>query len=144
MSRKNQFRGTLTLDWPGLGQIAGSFDTRTGGGRGGTSNPYRPGGMGAELQLGSQPKNDDITITRLYQTDRDHLLLPALYAAAGKATGHYDETPLNAEGGLFDGARGKTITYQVTLMKVDPPDRDSMSEDAALFTLTLAVSGTPG
>jgi hypothetical protein len=143
MSRKNQFRGTLSIDWPNLGDI-GTFDTRSGGGRGGTSNPYRPGGMGSEIQLGAQPKNDDITITRLYQTDRDHLILPLLYAAAGKAKCHYHESPLDAEGTQFDGARGKTITYNGVFMKVDPPERDSMSEDGAMLTITIAVEGTPG
>lgn len=143
MSRQNQFRGRVYIDWPGLGDI-GVFDTRTGGGRGGTSNAYRPGAMGPEIQLGAQPKNDDITVTRIYQTDRDHLIIGTLLAAAGRAKIQYDETPLDADGTPFDGARGKTITWRGTFMKVDPPDRNSMSEDAAMLTITIGVEGVPG
>lgn len=140
MSRQDQFRGTVVVD--GIGDI-GVFDKVTGGGRGGTTNSYRLGSMGNQLQLGGHADNDDLVLERIYQTDRDHLIYPQLLAAASIASAHYHETPLDADGVPFTGARGKTITYNGVLMKVTRPDRDANSTSAAVIQLTIAVEGTP-
>lgn len=138
MARKNQFLGTVKVDWPGLGDL-NTWDNVTGGSRSSDPNPYRPGGMGSERQLGGTPKWTSLVLQRLYTSDRDALIYKTLLAAVGRARGHYTETPLNADGVPFPGA--PSVTYNGTLVRVNRPDRDSMSDDAALIEIEIAVDG---
>jgi hypothetical protein len=138
MARQNQFLGTVTIDWPGLKDI-GTWDNVTGGSRSTDPNPYRPGGMGAEEQLGGTPKWTSLVLQRQFRSDRDAQIYKAMTAAVGRARAHYTEVPLNADGVAFPGA--PPATYNGTFVRVNRPDRNSMSDDAAIIEIEIAPDG---
>lgn len=139
MSRQDQYNCTVTIDWPGLGPL-GTFDTFAGGEVDSEELKYRPGAMGAQVSLGGYKNVGNVTVSRLYDLARDHGLIPALFAAVGKADVTIGKQPLDVNGNVF----GKPIVYKGKLKTVTPPEHNSEANDPAMIELEVSSVGTVG
>ena len=134
MSRKDQYRVTVSVD----GLDLGVFDTFEGGEVDSEEKKYKPGGMAPEVSLGGSKSVSNITVGRLYVLERDHALLPTLFAKVGKGTVTANKQPLDVDGNVF----GKPLVYTGKLKTVTPPDADSNSGDEAILALEISSAGT--
>lgn len=84
MSRQDQTYVSVTIDWPGLGNL-GVWENRTGGKGDSDSTKHREGGMGPQLAYGGPQTIDNASVERRFDPLRDGSILKALYAARGRA-----------------------------------------------------------
>lgn len=134
MSRADQYNVTASLD----GTSLGTFDKLSGGEIDSEEFKYRPGGMAPQVSLGGSKMVSNVTISRLFIQARDLPLVPTLIARVGKGDVVITKQALDVDGNPF----GKPLVYQGKLKTFTPPDHDSESNDAALFTLEVSSAGT--
>ena len=134
MSRLDQYDVKVTVDDVDLG----TFDKLSGGEIDSEETTYKPGGMGARVSLGGSVNVGNVTVSRLYQLNRDHLLVHWLITRAGKGEIVVAKQPLDVDGNVF----GRPIVYSGRLKQVNPPEVDSESSDAALIELEMTPVGT--
>lgn len=113
-----------------------TFDKLSGGNADSDDNKYRPGGTPSQISLGGPTTVDNITVSRIYDLDRDNPLLGWLYARRGKAKAVVTVQPLDRDFNAF----GRPTTYSGTLKAVQHPDVDSESTDAAMLALEISVA----
>lgn len=119
------------------GQNLGTFDSLTGGETDSEELSYKPGAMAATVSLGGTVTVGQVVVARLYQLDRDHLLVHDLQEKAGRAQVVITKQPLDPDGIAF----GKPLVYRGTLKRVTPPEVDSTSTEAALLELEVTPAG---
>ena len=136
MSQENQWLITVTVD----GQPLGVFDKLSGGDSQATTVKYRPGGMVPEIDLGGPTAIQDITVTRLYDLARDHVLAKGLVAKNGRARAVVSQQPLDPFGAPY----GAPIVRGGVLKGVKFPTADSMSQAASMLELDVSVDGSVG
>lgn len=115
----------------------GTFDKMEGAEVDSEELKYSPGGMGAEISLGGRQTFGNITVSRMYDLNRDHAIVDGLMAIAGKATMSVSMQPLNNE----RVAVGRPLTYTGTLKRVGGPDHDSMGNDVSMLELEMTTTG---
>ena len=124
---------TLTVD---RGSAAGKKDTgiwdrKEGGEIDSEENKYKPGAMGQEISLGGPVSVGNVTFSRYYDWIRDDPLLPWLKNGVGAARGYLGVQMLDVNG----SKQGALMTYGGTLKTLTPPELDSTSNDAALWSV---------
>jgi hypothetical protein len=116
----------------------GVWDKLEGGEIDSEETKYRPGAMAVQVSLGGSQNVGNVTVSRLYDLNRDHIQVDALIQAVGKGTVTVTKQALDVNGDPY-GAR---IVYVGMLKAVTLPDVDSESSDAALIELEVATGGT--
>lgn len=139
--RKDMWAVHLTvdgIDWGGQN----IWDTKTGGEVDSSATTYSPGGMEKEVALGGKQLTGNVTLTRLYRQERDHLRLQKLMNAAGKASCKILQQPLDEDGNASPTL--PPLVYTGKLKRVTPPDVDSTTQDTpALIEVEVTIEGTP-
>jgi len=136
MSRQDQYSVHVIVD----GQDTGVWDKMTGGAVDSEESTYKPGGMAPSKVLGSTTETGTVTVSRLYDLNRDHNgLVQTLLATAGRARVSINKQPLDVNGVPF----GSPLTYNGVLKSCAPPEVDSESADAALLAIEVSIEGIP-
>jgi hypothetical protein len=128
---EQQWLATLTVN----GVDYGVFDKFSGGDVTAAANKHRPGGMGPEITYLSLPSYSDVTLTKVYETQRDHDRVAQLHALAGRALASVTLQPLDDNGQPWGSPR----VYQGRLTAVKDGGTDSMSNAARMFEIDIAV-----
>jgi hypothetical protein len=134
--RNDRFLCTVSVD--GIGPLPDPFDTFAGGDTDSDESKYRPGGMAPEVSLGGATSTANVTVSRNYSLGRDDVLMPRLRAAAGRAATSITLQPLDADRNAF----GTPEVFRGVLQRVQGPQHDSTSTDAAMLELEVNMSGT--
>jgi hypothetical protein len=121
------------------GEGTGVWDKMSGGAVDSEETKYRPGGLGDEVSLGGHTTTENVTVTRLYDLDRDHNgLVRKLLNGVGKSKVVVTKQPLDNDGVPF----GKPLVYRGILKSCTPPDVDSESTSAGLLAIEVSTAGT--
>jgi hypothetical protein len=131
MSTAGQWQITATLDGVSLGE----FETKSGGGVSAELTKRRPGGMLAEKVYAGQRTAADVVIARVYERDRDHVLVRLCNTRAGAGVVTVAEQPLDDNGAPW----GTPTTWAGRLSNVEPSETDANSNDVRTFELTVVV-----
>ena len=113
----------------------GNFDTFSGGDVTAAAVKHRPGGMGPEITYNSLPSYSDVTVGRVYETQRDHQLIGQLHNLAGRAMATVTLQPLDDNGTPW----GEPRIYQGRFLTVKDGKADSNSNAARMYELDIAV-----
>jgi hypothetical protein len=132
--RADQFNVTCVVD----GQDLGTFDKFAGGEVDSEETRYRPGAMGAPISLGGAVTVNNVTISRLFDLNRDGGIVHWLISRAGKGKVTINKQPLDVDGNAF----GRPLVYTGMLKQITSPEHDSESSDAALIELEVVPAGT--
>lgn len=118
----------------------GVWDKMSGGMVDSEETKYKPGGMAPSKTLGGTRDTETLTVSRLYELERDHNgLVQRLLAGAGRLRVVVNKQPLDPNGSPF----GNPLTYAGVLKSCSPPEVDSESSDAALLAIEVTVEGEP-
>jgi hypothetical protein len=128
---EQQWLATLTVN----GVDYGVFDRFSGGDVSAAVNKHRPGGMGPEISYLSLPTYSDVSLTKVYETQRDHDRVATLHTLVGKALASVTLQPLDDNGSPW----GTPRTYQGRLVAVKDGGTDSQSNAARMFEVDLSV-----
>lgn len=131
-SRQDLFSIGVVID----GRDLKIFDKLSGGNADSDEIRYRPGGTPVQVSLGGSQTVENITVSRIYDLDRDNPLIGWLYARRGKAKAVVTVQPLDRDFNAF----GSPTVYTGTLKAVQHPDVDSESSDAAMLALEVTVA----
>jgi hypothetical protein len=134
MSRVDQYAITVKVDDRPLGV----WDKLTGGEVDSEETTYKPGAMGARVSLGGSVNIGNITVSRNYVLNRDHLQVHWLIGRAGKGWIVVKKQPLDVDRNPY----GRALVYQGRLKQVNPPEVDSEGADAAMIELEMTPVGT--
>lgn len=132
--RKDQFDVKVSVD----GTDLGTFDKLTGGEIDSEETTYKPGAMGARISLGGSVNVNALTVSRLFDIDRDGAIVHWLIGRVGKGEVVCSKQMLDVDG----NASGRGVTYRGKLKQVIHPEVDSESSDAALLELEVTPAGT--
>lgn len=139
MSRKSQERSQVSIaNADGEFEDWGIFDTWAGGESDSPETRHRGGGMGVEKSLGGQLTIGQVTITRLYDLERDHERVRALQNRSGKARIVAQRQKLDLEGNPF----GEPMTYTGITKSLKPGDSDSESDDPQMLEIEFTPDGS--
>lgn len=134
-SVQNRWRVTVSLD----GTPTGVWDKMTGGNRDSDDPTYPPGGMGEPIALGGRSWTEPVTVSRIYDLERDHSLIATLHARTGKGWVVVTKQPLDEDGNAY----GEPIVRAGKLKSVVEPDVDSESSDPSMLEIEVTSPGTP-
>jgi len=118
----------------------GVFDTFTGGDVTAPAVKHRPGGMGPEVTYNSLPMYSDVTVGRVYSTQRDHPLIAQLHTQAGNQLASVTLQPLDDNGVPWGSPR----VYQGRLISIKDGKTDSNSNSPRVFEVDIAVETIQG
>jgi len=118
----------------------GVFDTFTGGDVSAPAVKHRPGGMGPEVTYNSLPNFSDISVSRVYATQRDHPLVQQLHNAVGRQLASVTLQPLDDNGVPWGSAR----VYQGRIIAVKDGKTDSNSNSPRVFEVDIVVETIQG
>jgi hypothetical protein len=122
-----------------------TFDKFSGGDVMSTSVKHRPGGMGHEVSYLSLPTFSDVVISKVYETQNDHLIIADLHHLVGRAKCTVTLTPLDDEGNPYTGTPNGTTTqisprsYFGRLISVKDGGADSMSSAVRMYEIDISV-----
>lgn len=131
MSREDQTLVTVTIEFPGLGNL-GTWENRTNGKGGSDTTKHREGGMGPIKSFGGPQTIDNVQVARRFDPVRDAPLLKTLYRARGRARMIVTEQLLDE----FSTAFGDVTTWTGKLAEVDPGNANANSGAIRMITLT--------
>jgi len=134
VSRLDQFAIGVSVD----GTDLGIFDKMSGGEVDSDETTYKPGAMGARISLGGSQNIGVVTLSRLYDLTRDHLIVHWLITRAGKGWVVIKKKSLDVDGNVW----GDPLVYTGRLKMVHPPEPDSTSSTEALLELEVTPTGT--
>lgn len=132
-TRQDQYSVTVIID----GVNTGIWDKMSGGEMDSEEVKYRPGGMAEQISLGGSRQIGNVTVSRLYDLDRDHPTIKTWMNRAGKAQVTVSKQTLDSDGNAY----GAPLVYNGVLKTVTPPEHDSESSDAAMVELEISTSG---
>jgi hypothetical protein len=139
MSRKSQERVQVSIaNRDGVFEDWGIFDTWAGGEADSNETRHRGGGMAPERALGGQLTIGQVTVTRLYDLERDHERVRSLLNRAGKARIVAQRQKLDLEGDPF----GEPMTYTGITKSLKPGDADSESDDPQMLEIEFTPDGS--
>lgn len=130
MSRVDMWKTAVKF---AAGRGLGDWDNFTGGTIDSDAFTYRAGGMAQKKSLGGLRTVEDITVSRLYEHERDHSRKAELIAAVGKADMVVTRTLLDFEAVAY----GSPIVYTGKLKSVKFPEHQSEGTDAGLIELVI-------
>ena len=130
-TREDQARLTVTVDGVSLGVC----HAKDGGDTEADSNPFKPGGMAPQVNLGGPAKVSDIKLT-LPWTEALHAQRQCLRSRVGKGAVGITEQVLDADGNPFGAVDQRTGI----LNGVSEPPYDAKSGDPRLIELTVGVN----
>jgi hypothetical protein len=124
---------TLTIDrGPAYGKKStGIWDRKEGGEIDSEENKYKPGAMGLEISLGGTVSVGNVTFSRYYDWARDDALIQWIKPGVGRARGYLGVQMKDVNG----ANKGALMTYGGTLKTLTPPELDSTSNDAAIWSV---------
>lgn len=128
---EQQWLATLNVN----GVDFGIFDKFTGGDVSAAANKHRPGGMGPEVTYLALPTYTDVSLTKVYETQRDHDRVAQLHDLVGRALASVTLQPLDDQGNPWGNPR----VYQGRLIGVKDGGTDSMSNAARMFEVDISV-----
>jgi len=131
--RNDQYLITASV----AGVPLGIYDKHKGGDTDSPEKKYRGGGMGPQVSLGGQPEVSNVTITRLYDRDRDVDLVRWLRTQIGQPMS-VSRQPLDAN----KNPKGRPDVFTGKLKKVSPTDVDSEGNAPDTYDLELSTEGT--
>lgn len=134
MSLESQYSVTVKVGTLNLGV----FDRFSGGEVDSEETKYSPGAMGPQVSLGGKTTVGNITVGRLYDLTRDHVIAKQLIAAVGKADCVVTKQPLDADRNPY----GAPLVYTGKLKSLSFPDHNSESSDPAMMELEISSAGT--
>lgn len=134
MKREDTYSVRASVTWNGRTEDLGVWDKQSGGAVDTASNPYRPGGLADQIDLGGTRTWSPVQITKLYD-ETLNALEAWLDDAAGKAVLVVTKQPTDAEGVAY----GRPKTYRCRLKASTPPNVDSASSSPALHVLDGTV-----
>jgi hypothetical protein len=134
VSRLDQYDVGVSVD----GVDLGTFDKMSGGEVDSDETTYKPGAMGSRISLGGSQNIGTITLSRLYDLTRDHLIVHWLLSRSGKGWAVIRKKSLDVDGNVW----GRPLVYSGRLKMVHPPDPDSTSSTEALIELEVTPTGT--
>jgi len=132
-TREDTWLVTLNIE----GRDLGIFDKLEGCEVDSEENKYPPGGMLPELSLGGRQTIGELTVSRYYDTQRDHTIFAWLRQQAGAGRVSISVVPLDFQG----NPAGSPLVYTGTVKTVNLPDIDSESGDAALMEVAITPDG---
>lgn len=135
-SRQDTYSVHVTVN----GQDFGIWDKMSGGEVDSEETKYKPGGMEPELSLGGSKSVGNITISRIYDLDRDHSQVKFLMNRAGTADVTVTKQPLDVNAVPF----GAPLVYSGKLKQVTAPEVDSTSSDPGMIELEISSAGIVG
>jgi hypothetical protein len=127
MSREDQYAVSVRVG----PYVLGIFDSFDGGEVDSEETKHRPGGMQRQKSLGGPVSVGNVTVSRNYELERDHNMVPLLEPLVGKADMVVTKQPLDVNGIAY----GKPLTYSGKFKQLNPPNHDSNSSDAAMIEL---------
>lgn len=129
------WRVSLVVD----GHDCGVWDTRTGGAQSSDSNVYPPGAMAPQVALPPGPPTIDVvTLTRMYDGDRDGPLMPLLVNANTKGKdANCKQRALDGDGNAY----GSSFIWTGKFTQVLVPEPDSKSKDASMLQVQITPDG---
>lgn len=133
MSRVDQYDVTVAIDSTKLG----TFDKQTGGNIDSSETKYKPGAMAPQVSLGGSVEVSNVTVSRLYVLERDHVLVPFMKGRVGKGTVVVTKQPLDVDGHPF----GNPIVYSGKFKQLSLPEPDSEATGAALMEIEVSTVG---
>lgn len=136
-TRKDTYRISVFVE--GMTWTDRVWDKKSGGAVDSDEVKYNPGGMAPPVSLGGKKTVENITVSRLYRHERDHLIVDDLFNKVGKASMSVQQQPLDINGAPF----GNPIIWRGTLKRVTAPEVDSESNEAALIELEMTIDGYP-
>jgi len=134
MARQDQNDVKVSVD----GVDLGTWDKKTGGEIDSEETTYKPGAMGARISLGGSVNVGAVTVSRLFDLDRDGTTMHWLIGRVGKGEMVVAIQPLDVDGNAY----GRSLTYSGKLKQYNPYEVDSESSDAALIELECTPAGT--
>lgn len=134
MSRLDQYDVSISVNGTNLG----TWDKMSGGAIDSEELKYKPGAMATEISLGGPITVGNVTVSRLYDLQRDHPLVPTLKGAVGKGVVVVRKQPLDLNRSPF----GNPIVYTGTLKTLTLPEPDSEgSGSPAMVELEISSAG---
>jgi hypothetical protein len=142
MSRQDLYQITVSAQTSVNGPLValGRFDRRSGGNVTASDTKYRPGASPVEVSLGGPRTVENVTISRLYDLDRDHELAKRLATVVGQGRVSVAQQPLDSN----YVAWGTPTTWNGILTRVTWPDADSSGNAASLLELEVSTAGGVG
>jgi hypothetical protein len=136
---KNQWRVSVFIDYPGLGNL-GPFDQSTGGAGESAEKKYREGGARDQSVLGGARMRSNVTVERLFRGERDGPIFKRLDNARG-AQMVVNKQPRDEDGNDV----GEPIIYRGKVKSVTGPDTDSNDDDGeAKLSIEQSTAGSLG
>lgn len=133
-TRQDTWNVTAVID----GLPSGTWDKLSGGSGDSEELKYRPGNMGSQISLGGSQTLENITLSRLFDLDRDALVVKKWLARRGNAPVVVTKQPKDIDGNTY----GEPLVYTGILKAVTPPDVDSEGGDAAMVAIEVTTNGT--
>lgn len=118
----------------------GTFERRSGGAVSATDVKFRPGGSPTETSLGGSRTTENVTISRVFDLDRDNELLKRLASVVGQAKVTVSQQPMTAD----YVPRGTPTIWSGILIKATPPEADSGGNATSMMELEVSTSGSIG
>ena len=135
-SRQDTYSVAVAID----GIDYGVWDKMSGGEVDSEETKYKPGGMAPELSLGGSKSVGNITISRIYDLDRDHSQVKSLMNKAGTGDVTVTKQPLDVNA----VPHGAPLVYTGKLKQVTAPEVDSKSSDPGMIELEISSAGVVG
>jgi len=120
------------------GVDTGIWDKMGGGGIDSEETKYYPGGMVEAVSLGGRKTVDNVTVSRLYDLDRDHTKVKEWIGLVGRGQVKVIKQHMSIEAASY----GEPLVYTGILKRVTPPELDSESSDPALIELEITTAGS--
>lgn len=133
MGRKDQYLVTLSVE----GRPCGVYDMFEGGAGDSDETKHRPGGMGAVKTYGGPTNVANITLSRVFEPDRDSDLVRWLQSVRGRARATVSRQPLDRDKNPW----GRPFVYGGTLKTVTLGNIDSNSSDVDTYSLEISAEG---
>lgn len=127
----------VSIDWNHL-RDAGTWQSKSGGNMTSTSTKIKPGGMSPQVSIGGTKDIQNITLRRPYQLGFDDQYLDEYYAAAGRAPASVTVVSVDDDG----NPNGVARTFRGVFIRVNPPEWDATSDEAAMIEIELDLEGS--
>lgn len=128
---QSQWRTIVKID----GKDLGDWDSFNGGEKQNEVVAHRPGGFRAERKYAAPARYQDVTIGRVYETDRDHERVVSWIQSLEPARAEILRQPLDPDGRPF----GRSQIYRGWVSNIDPGEADSDNDALSELELTVSV-----
>jgi hypothetical protein len=117
----------------------GVWDKKSGGSIDSEERIYHPGGMVPPISLGGRTTPEAVTMSKIYDLNKDPDRLDCLLAGVGRASCLVAQQAMS----IRASDAGPVLTYEGTLKTVTPPDHDSEGNDPAMIEVVVSIPSAP-